>query len=96
MQAVDGLPEALVSVELLEADEQVEVRVHDNGPGIAPEHRQRIFEPNFTTKSTGMGLGLALSKNIVELLGGRIFFEAGTPTGATFVIQLPRSRENSI
>jgi two-component system sensor kinase FixL len=66
------------------------VAVRDNGPGLDPEQRQRIFEPFYTTKARGTGLGLAIVERIVEAHGGRITLgEAGAP-GAEFLITLPR------
>lgn len=71
-----------------------EVRVCDNGPGVAPAHRERIFEPYFTTKAStsGLGLGLAICREIVEGCGGTLkLAESGRP-GAEFVVQLPLAR----
>lgn len=65
----------------------VEISFSDNGPGIAPEVRDKVFVPNFTTKSTGMGLGLAISKNIVEGSGGKICFQT-SEKGTTFFVYL--------
>jgi len=67
----------------------VRVRVSDDGPGLSAEARERAFEPYFTTKRTGTGLGLALVRRIAEAHGGRAYFEDGSP-GATFVLELPR------
>jgi signal transduction histidine kinase len=61
----------------------------DDGPGIPPDLAGRIFEPFFSTKSGGMGLGLAICKRIVEAHGGTIAAGAASPTGATFTITLP-------
>lgn len=66
------------------------IAVSDRGPGIAPDALPRIFEPYFTTKRTGTGVGLAVAKNIVEGLGGRIAAEPGPGgTGTTIRIVLP-------
>ena len=65
----------------------VEISFSDNGPGIAPEVRDKVFMPNFTTKNTGMGLGLAISKNIVEGGGGKICFQT-SEKGTTFFVYL--------
>ena len=72
------------------------VEVSDSGPGIAPEKLANIFDPFFTTKSAGTGLGLSLSRTIVEEHGGRIWASAGEKFGATFHLQLPRSRVPAI
>ena len=62
--------------------------MEDNGSGIAEEQQARIFTPNFTTKSGGMGLGLAMVKTIIEDHGGHIRFET-SPSGTTFYLDLP-------
>lgn len=65
-----------------------EVRVRDNGPGLKPEQRERIFEPFYTTKSKGTGLGMAIVRRTVDAHGGLVFVGA-RPQGAEFVIHLP-------
>ncbi|HSV30076.1 MAG TPA: PhnD/SsuA/transferrin family substrate-binding protein, partial [Candidatus Omnitrophota bacterium] len=67
----------------------VEVAVTDSGPGLAPEMRDRLFEPFFTTKPDGVGLGLSLSRSIVEAHGGRLRAEDGPDCGARFRFTLP-------
>jgi two-component system nitrogen regulation sensor histidine kinase NtrY len=69
--------------------DKVLIMVKDNGDGIPMEIREKLFQPNFTTKTKGMGLGLAMVKNIVEGFGGKIWFETATGQGTTFYIQLP-------
>ncbi len=70
----------------------VEIHFQDTGPGIAPENQDRVFEPFFTTKKGGTGLGLPLSRQIVEAHGGalRIVSDAGGSARVTFVVSLPR------
>jgi len=87
LQAIEGLPNGDIIVILKDLDNRIEVSVSDNGPGIPDEIREKIFEPNFTTKSNGTGIGLAISKNIVEGGGGSIRLETG-PKGTTFVVNL--------
>jgi two-component system, NtrC family, sensor histidine kinase HydH len=67
----------------------VEVRVNDSGQGITEEARPRLFEPFFTTRPDGTGLGLALCREVIEGHGGRIELEATGPAGTTFRISLP-------
>jgi signal transduction histidine kinase len=67
----------------------IRLTIHDNGPGLSQEQRRRVFELFYTTKSRGMGLGLAITKRIVEAHGGRISVEDGGHCGAGFVIVLP-------
>ncbi|RPD45128.1 sensor histidine kinase [Paracnuella aquatica] len=82
-------------VELVEVrtDEGIEVQVRDNGEGIAADMQQKIFTPNFTTKSSGTGLGLAMCKGIVEQAGGRIWFQTEEGVGTTFFVALPVGTE---
>jgi signal transduction histidine kinase len=68
---------------------KVIISIRDNGEGIAEEMQPKIFIPNFTTKSSGTGLGLAMCKSIVEQAGGDIWFETTPGTGTTFFVQLP-------
>jgi signal transduction histidine kinase len=65
------------------------IAISDTGPGIAPEHLDRIFEPYFTTKEGGTGLGLALAHTIIQEHDGRIDVESRPGEGATFVVRLP-------
>ena len=65
------------------------IKVQDNGKGIAEEDFERIFEPKFTTKTSGMGLGLAIIKNIIENYSGSITFESKLNQGTTFKVILP-------
>lgn len=79
---------------IIEVMEQMEgdtlrISIKDNGEGIAEEMQSRIFIPNFTTKSSGTGLGLAMCKGIVEQARGRIWFETKKGFGTTFHVELP-------
>jgi signal transduction histidine kinase len=67
----------------------IQVSIKDNGEGIAPEMQSSIFIPNFTTKSSGTGLGLAMCKGIVEQAKGKIWFETEKEKGTTFHVELP-------
>ncbi len=66
--------------------------VADNGRGIAEEHRERIFEPKFTTKSSGMGLGLGIIHNIIENYKGTITFDTEVGKGTVFTVSLPLAK----
>ncbi len=70
-------------------DDEVEIAVSDNGPGIAPEHAGRVFGSLYSTKPNGTGMGLAISLAIVRGHGGHIAYEAGAPRGACFRVRLP-------
>lgn len=65
------------------------ISIRDNGVGINDELKPKIFSPYFTTKSSGMGLGLAMAKSIVEQTGGKIYFESEPEKGTEFVVELP-------
>lgn len=69
--------------------ESLELRFADTGPGIPTEDRERVFAPYFSTKTTGFGLGLAITKKIVEDHGGRIYVAAGDAPGTEMVVDLP-------
>ncbi len=92
--AIQAIPESraghIVMHMSITADKQwVIVSVQDNGEGISPEIQSRIFVPNFTTKNSGTGLGLAMCKNIVEQARGEIWFETRLNVGTTFFVKLP-------
>jgi len=77
-----------IRLEVME-DNMARVLISDNGKGIPEGIKDRLFQPNFTTKSGGMGMGLAISYNIVRSLGGKIRFETELETGTTFFVELP-------
>jgi signal transduction histidine kinase len=81
-------------VSLQRAGPSAEVRVTDNGPGIEPEDLQRIFQPFVSTKGKGMGLGLAICREIVEGHGGRLDVESTVGRGTTFIVSLPLYTES--
>ena len=85
----DKQPEILVNV----SDENnfVKITVSDNGIGITDENKSKIFEPKFTTKSSGMGLGLAMVKNIMETYGGTITFVTEKGKGTIFTVAFPKN-----
>jgi signal transduction histidine kinase len=72
------------------AGPHVRLSITDNGPGISPENLAKIFEPLFTTKASGVGLGLPTVRTIVEQHGGTIDVESAVDVGTTFVVWLPR------
>jgi nitrogen fixation/metabolism regulation signal transduction histidine kinase len=84
-----------VTVVMRAVDGAVEVRVLDSGPGIPDENLERIWEPDFTTKSRGTGLGLALVKQTVQAHGGRVGARNRPEGGAEFRVLLPSLRETS-
>lgn len=72
-----------------DTDHFVAIAIQDNGEGINPEARGKLFQPNFTTKSSGTGLGLAFVKQAVEGMGGSIWYETFVGKGTTFFIRIP-------
>ncbi len=86
--AVAGQADACVDVRVCTKGQVVEITVHDNGPGIPLADQTRVFDPFFSTKQGGSGLGLALTQQIVRDHGGSLHVNPA-PGGATFVIRLP-------
>jgi nitrogen fixation/metabolism regulation signal transduction histidine kinase len=89
--AIQAIPEGRrgeIDVAVREFKNRIFIRVNDNGVGISDEGKEKIFVPNFTTKSTGTGLGLAMVKNIVSSSGGNVFFWSKEGKGASFYIEL--------
>jgi signal transduction histidine kinase len=86
-----AFPAVVVGARLI-GDAEIEIVVADRGIGMSDAEAARIFEPFFTTKRSGSGIGLAISKNVVDGLGGRIDVESTPGVGTTMRILLPRSR----
>lgn len=76
-------------------DDDVHVEIEDTGSGMAPEVMARMFQPFFTTKTTGMGVGLAICRSIMELHGGALEARSVEGQGSTFVVRLPRARPDT-
>jgi signal transduction histidine kinase len=88
--AADASPDgALVTVKTRQADGGVEVSFIDRGSGIAPAHRESIFNPFFTTKANGVGLGLAIVTKIVDEHGGKVLVDSTPGEGSVFRVWLP-------
>ncbi|HAA12840.1 MAG TPA: hypothetical protein DCE41_14565 [Cytophagales bacterium] len=90
IQSVPAEREPMISVRLSQPNGNVLAEVQDNGTGIAEEIQNKVFVPNFSTKYTGSGIGLAIAKRGIEHAGGRIWFETEQGKGTTFFIELPR------
>jgi two-component system sensor histidine kinase FlrB len=84
-----GGPNARVAVDVTVRGTRLEIRVRDNGPGVPREYRERIFEPFFTSRPDGTGLGLAVVRSVARAHGGDVVLETGSDTGACFVVHLP-------
>jgi two-component system nitrogen regulation sensor histidine kinase NtrY len=89
MDAVDGKGEISINLSYDHDQQTVRIEVADNGKGIPPEYKQRVFEPYFSTKKHGTGLGLAIVSNIISDHSGTIRVEDVKPRGTKFVIELP-------
>jgi len=88
-------PQGSVTVKTRQLDDTVEVSVIDRGAGIAAKDRESIFNPFFTTKSSGVGLGLAIVSKIVDEHGGRITVESDVGEGSVFRLLLPMRKNGS-
>lgn len=91
--AIQSIPDnkiPQVDVHVVNGESEVVILVSDNGIGILEENKAKIFEPKFTTKTSGMGLGLGMVKNIVETYKGNITFTSNPNEGTTFRVSLPK------
>ncbi len=90
--AIQSIPDdrrGRITISLDIIDKNVLIKIADNGSGIPKMIGDKLFEPNFTTKTSGMGLGLAIVKNIMEDAGGRIWYETEIGKGSAFIIEMP-------
>lgn len=93
--AIQAIPEnrrGKIEIELKRQDNDAIIRISDNGSGIPDHMKDKVFTPNFTTKSSGTGLGLAISANMIESFNGKIYFETKVGTGTDFFISIPLMR----
>jgi signal transduction histidine kinase len=92
IEAMSGIEERrrlLTILSTTQGPETVRVEVRDSGTGLDPKHATRVFESFYTTKPEGLGIGLSISRSIVEAHGGRLGSGANTPHGAVFWFMLP-------
>jgi PAS domain S-box-containing protein len=95
MSTVEAAPRELsISTEQTDGG-GVLVSVRDSGPGIDPDHLDRVFDPFYTTKSSGVGMGLSICRSIIDSHGGRLWVEANAPLGAVFQFTLPGAEGSS-
>ena len=80
----------------LREDGQIEISVNDTGPGLPPDKTDQVFDAFFTTKPQGSGMGLAISKSIVESHGGRIWANGNSSRGATFHFTFPVTGQEAV
>jgi two-component system nitrogen regulation sensor histidine kinase NtrY len=89
IQSIPTGREGLIRVKLEVKNDKVIVSISDNGSGVPENLRKNLFTPNFTTKSSGMGLGLSIVKKYIESASGRIWFESSVGKGSVFYFELP-------
>jgi len=94
MTTITGRPRTM-RIESADDAEGILVRIQDSGKGLDPEQASRIFESFFTTKPDGIGMGLSISRSIVEAHGGRLWATPGSPHGAVFQLVLPKADANT-
>lgn len=90
--AIQSIPpgrKGLIMINVILKGDKAEIAVADNGTGIPDELKPKLFTPNFTTKSSGMGLGLSIVKRYSEIAGGRVWFESEKGKGSVFFVELP-------
>ena len=79
----------------LNGPDELQVSVSDNGPGIPPESLERIFQPFYSSKDAGLGMGLSICRSIIEAHDGKLWAGQNVPHGAVFTFTLPLARGNS-
>lgn len=94
VDAMHGQPRRLLSVSTSVGDDMATVTIADTGPGLDPAAAEKLFQPFVTTKSSGMGVGLSISRTIVEAHGGRIWTESASGQGAVFHFTVPLAPES--
>ena len=90
IQAIPSEREPKIKVEITDSTNSVKIIVKDNGIGVLEENKEKIFEPKFTTKTDGMGLGLGIVKNIINSHRGKISYKSKPKKGTKFTISLPK------
>nr|WP_240152908.1 ATP-binding protein [Photobacterium alginatilyticum] len=95
IQALSSAHQPQIGIQLAALDNLVEIRIWDNGPGLDDDQKKRIFTPFFTTKNDGLGLGLTISRRIIDAFTGTLTVTDHPGGGAEFVITLPRSTEDT-
>jgi nitrogen fixation/metabolism regulation signal transduction histidine kinase len=94
--AIQAIPEdtkGLINITISDDENKYIVSISDNGIGIIEDKFDKIFVPNFTTKTASMGLGLAMVKNSIESTGGKVWFESKQDIGTTFYVSIPKHKD---
>ncbi|MDX1685988.1 MAG: HAMP domain-containing sensor histidine kinase [Saprospiraceae bacterium] len=92
IQAIPHHQKGEIEIKLIKNHHDAVISIKDNGIGIAEEQKTKVFQPNFTTKSSGTGLGLAMCSKLVESMNGKIYFDTEVEIGTTFYVQIPLMR----
>ncbi len=91
IQALDEVADPKIEINAEVKETTIVVSIKDNGCGIHPEMKQKLFTPNFTTKTTGSGLGLAMVKNIMQGFDGKVWFDSETGKGTCFYLEFHKA-----
>ena len=92
IQSIPTKRRGSITLDLYKDEQNAYIKVSDNGIGIPENMYEKVFTPNFTTKSSGTGLGLAISANMIESFNGKIYFETKENVGTDFYIKIPLMR----
>ncbi len=95
IQCIPSQRKGEINIELINDASNIVVMIQDNGTGIEEELQDKIFQPNFTTKNSGMGMGLAIVFNIVANANGKIWFQSALNKGTTFYVSIPLDKDNA-
>ena len=90
IQAIGKKEDGRIIIKIKDVNDYYNIEIVDNGCGIKDEEKKKIFMPNFTTKSSGMGVGLSIVYDILETLGGSIGFESEVGIGSVFRINIKK------
>ena len=89
IQAFDSKKDGVIKISIEVEDDFCKISIKDNGKGIPADRQNKVFVPYFTTKSTGTGIGLSITKQIIENHNGKIYFESQENKGTIFFVELP-------
>jgi signal transduction histidine kinase len=95
IQAIPSEREGLIVIDLYQENTNAVIKISDNGTGIPDEMLDKVFSPNFTTKSSGTGLGLAISTNMIQAFNGKIYFKTKIDDGTSFYVEIPLMRSKN-
>lgn len=95
IQSIPSQRNGQINIDMMNDKGHFLVMIQDNGSGMEEEMQSKIFQPNFTTKNSGMGMGLAIVKNIIINAGGKIWFQSELNKGTTFYVSIPLNKVNA-